>query len=76
MNLSLHASVTKQALSTFVSPIIPRLGETISLNDCLFQVIDICYQVVNQESSHASIRVAPINDAARQYIGGMLLKAS
>jgi hypothetical protein len=75
MHISLY-SATKQEIGSFTSPAIPRSGELISLDSCLFQVTNVCYQIVNENSNHAIIEVAPINDAARQHIGEALLKAS
>jgi len=76
MHLSLHTSGTNQEIGSFTSPNIPRSGELISLDSCLFQVVSVYYQVSNQESNHIRIDVTPINEAARQYIGEALLKTA
>ncbi len=75
MHISLH-SATMQEIGSFTSPAIPRSGELISLDSCLFRVTNVCYQVVNENSNHTMIEVAPVNDAARQHIGEALSKAS
>jgi hypothetical protein len=75
MHISLQ-SATKQEIGSFTSLAIPRFGELISLDNCLFQVTNVCYQIVNENSNHAIIEVTPANDAARQRIGEVLLKAS
>lgn len=75
MLLSLQTS-TKQEIGSLNSSYIPRIDEHIKLNNCLFQVTSVCYQVSNQECHRIDIEIKPVNDAARQYISETLLEVS
>jgi len=79
MFISLRSSSSKQEISVYTSPVVPRPGETISLldvapGDVLFRVVDVCYQVQNSEqgSNAVHLEVMPANEAACRYLGEML----
>lgn len=76
MQILLHTSATKQEVGSFTSTTIPRSGEFINLDGCLFQAITVCYEIARENSNHAIIEVAPANDAARQRISEALFKTS
>lgn len=83
MFISLHTSTRIGTIGSYNSTVIPRIGEHIRLTDAdpagvLLQVVEVCYQAQNtdRESNIVELQVAPVNDAARQYIGKMLYQTT
>lgn len=76
MHQSLHVSAISTPIDSYHSPVIPRAGEQIHVGSAAFRVTNVSYQICDQICESVHVIVEPINDAARQRAGKLVLSAT